>query len=174
MEPNLRCHIDELPNLAHRYQEQNVDEDVELNRMRESVLARGCVIKDELRVVARWKSARSAGYIEKNSDEYVREITGFAFEAQTERARLELLTLLDGVQWAMASVILHFFHPEPYPIFDFRAAWTVGLDEADQWDFDFWWKYVSYCRRLAEETSLSMRHLDQALWQYSRENQMQS
>jgi hypothetical protein len=127
--------------------------------------------KDELRTIARWKAPRSAGYMESNPEDYVREITGFALSAESERTRIEVLTLLDGVQWPTASVILHFFHRDPYPIIDYRALWSVSLPVPVQYTFDFWWPYVQYCRDLSDRTALDMRTLDRALWQYSKENQ---
>jgi hypothetical protein len=78
------------------------------------------------------------------------------------------------VQWPTASVILHFFHRDPYPIIDFRALWTVSMEVPGQYNFEFWWQYVVFCRDLATKSSLNMRMLDLALWQYSKENQASS
>ncbi len=167
----LRCNENELADLAKRYEYQNQAEDKELTPLKPRIRQRGWMTKDELRTVAKWKAPRSAGHVEKNPDEYVKEITEFAFAATTERARIEVLTTLDGVGWPMASVVLHFFHRDPYPILDFRALWSVGLEDPWQYGFDFWWLYVAYCRGLANRTRLDMRSLDQALWQYSKENQ---
>ncbi len=41
---------------------------------------------------------RSAGRMEDNPEEYVKEITAFALSAKTERARIEVLANLDGVR----------------------------------------------------------------------------
>jgi hypothetical protein len=81
------------------------------------------------------------------------------------------LTLLDGVSWSTASVILHLFHRDPYPIHDFRALWSVSLAVPAQYSFGVWWPYVEFCRNLAASASADMRTLDKALWQYSKENQ---
>jgi hypothetical protein len=109
--------------------------------------------------------------MEGNTPEYVQEITGIALQAKEERVRIEVLTLLDGVGWPTASVILHFFHKDPYPILDFRALWSLSLKVPNEYDFTFWWTYVECCRQLASECGLTMRRLDQALWQYSKEKQ---
>jgi hypothetical protein len=122
--------------------------------------------KDKLLSLATWKAHRSAGHVETNREEYIKEITGFAFLTLDERARIEVLTVLDGVMWPMASVILHFFHQEPYPILDYRALWSVSLEKQQLYGFNFWWLYVQFCRDLAERTHLDMRTLDRALWQY--------
>ncbi|MHB1756860.1 MAG: hypothetical protein ACYCT9_05025 [Leptospirillum sp.] len=121
--------------------------------------------------VARWKSPRSAGHINENSEEYIQEITSFAFNAKEERSRIEILTVLDGVGWPMASVILHFFHPDQYPILDFRALWSLSTEPPQQYDFPFWWSYVQACRDLSKKFGVDMRTLDRALWKYSKDHQ---
>jgi hypothetical protein len=99
-------------------------------------------------------------------------VTRTALSTESEQLRVEVLTLLNGVSWPTASVILHFCHREAYPILDFRALWSLGVEANDvRYNFDLWWGYTQACRRLAEETGLSMRELDRALWQYSKENQ---
>ena len=90
---------------------------------------------------------------------------------EDERARIQSLTLLDGVSWPTASVILYLFHRDPYPILDFRALWSLSLDVPVQYRFDFWLPYVRCCRDLAQRANVDMRTLDRALWQYSKENQ---
>jgi hypothetical protein len=49
---------------------------------------------------------------------------------------------------------------------------SISVDVPSQYNFDFWWEYVEFCRELADTNNVSMRTLDQALWQYSKENQM--
>ena len=172
MKPKLRCRVSSLPKLAARYDYQG--EDAELRGMQQAILERGYMRKDGLRIVARWKARRSAGRMEANTEDYTREITQYAFSTTTKRARIEILTLLSGVGWPSASVLLHFFHCDPYPIIDYRALWTVSMGVPSQYDFDFWWQYVVFCRELAARCGLGMRMLDRALWQYSRENQVPS
>ena len=169
MNPKLRCPESQLPFFAARYQ-YPLQETVVLD-LREVIARRGFMTKDELRIIAQWKAPRSAGHMEDNPEEYVKEITTFAFSATTERARIEVLTNLDGVRWPTASVILHFFHREPYPIMDFRALWSVSLAVPAQYSFDFWWPYVQFCRDLSKRINMDMRTLDRALWQYSKEKQ---
>jgi hypothetical protein len=119
MNPKLRFPEFNLPFYAARYQYSRQEPTV--LGLSETITKRGWMTKDELRVVAQWKAPRSAGHIEDNPEDYVKEITSFALGATTDRARIEVLTTLSGVRWPTASVILHFFHREPYPIMDFRA-----------------------------------------------------
>ena len=62
-------------------------------------------------------------------------------------------------------------HRDPYPILDYRALWTLGVEKPPAYHFDLWSAYTQYCRELAREIGVSMRDLDRALWQYSKENQ---
>lgn len=166
----LRFPESELKSWANNYdypRNENV-----LIDLKNKILKSGYLTKDQLRLIGRWKAPRSAGHIEKNQDEYVKEITYWSFSASQERSRIEVLTLLDGVKWPTASAILHLFHKEPYPILDFRALWSVQLDMPKQYSFSFWWEYVQFCRTIAQRNSIDMRTLDRALWQYSKEKQV--
>jgi hypothetical protein len=73
-----------------------------------------------------------------------------------------------------ASVLLHLAR-QTYPIIDYRALWSLGIDPPPAYySFEFWWKYTRACRSLADEAGVSMRTLDRALWQYSKELQSQA
>ena len=167
--PRLRFRTNKIIQIASRY-EYPLSES-ELIDLRPTVLQRGYLLRSELAHLAYWKAPRSAGHIEKNKERYVNEITGFAFQARTDRANIELLTVLSGVSWPTASVILHFFHRDPYPILDFRALWSASLSVPSQYDFGFWWSYVTFCREVARLAGVDMRTLDRAMWQYSKENE---
>lgn len=169
MKPSLRFKQNEIIKISNRYNYQG-NEDV-LIALKPDVIHRGYLTLNELQRVAYWKSPRSASHISRNDAYFVEEISGFAFSAGSERARIETLTLLDGVSWPTASVILHLFHREPYPIIDYRALWSLSLDVPPQYKFAFWWLYVEVCRALATTAQVDMRTLDRALWQYSKENQ---
>ena len=95
-----------------------------------------------------------------------------ALATSEERLRIGVLTLLEGVELPTASVLLHLAHPDPYPILDVRAIWSLGIDkQPSYYPFEFWMAYTEACRALAREAGVSMRTLDRALWQYSSEMQ---
>jgi hypothetical protein len=169
MRPKLRFSLNDIGTVAQRYPVPL--HELDLMALRPQILRRGHLTGNELRDVAYWKAPRSAGHARKNSDEYVRDITQFALGVQSERARIQALTLLDGVSWPTASVILHLFHRDPYPILDFRALWSASLDVPSQYTFGFWRDYLAFCRRTAVAAGVDMRTLDRAMWQYSKENQ---
>jgi hypothetical protein len=143
----------------------------DLEAMIPKVKRAGYLTKAQLRAVASWKSPRSAGRVKTNDEKYVREVTKFSLASPCDRASIQALTILDGVQWPTASVILHFFHKKRYPILDFRALWSVNQSVPQQYDYDLWIEYSEYSRKLAKQAGVKMRTLDRALWQYSKKNQ---
>ncbi len=166
---NLRFPGSEIKSWSLKYEYPREEDN--LIGLQNDIQKSSYLTKEHLRMIARWKSPRSAGHIEKNKNEFIIEITSWSLSANEERSRIEVLNLLDGVRWPTASVILHLFHKEPYPILDFRALWSVGLAIPSQYTFSFWWNYVKFCRTIARENSVDMRTLDRALWQFSKENQ---
>ena len=68
----------------------------------------GYLNREDLFRFCKWKSPRALTYCEENIEAYVNDITHIAFSCQNERVRIEILTLLRGVSWPMASVVLHF------------------------------------------------------------------
>lgn len=164
----LRCQLDELKIYSKRY---SYKDDEEVISLEDGIRDRGYIQKNELLTIAHWKSPRSAGHIDSNTEDYVREITGFALSAKSERARIESLTMLDGVKWPTASVLLHLYHRNPYPIMDYRVLWTMSLEVPTQYTYPFWHDYTEVFRELMASTGLRKRELDRGLWQYSKENQ---
>jgi hypothetical protein len=131
----------------------------------------GYLIKEQFLALAHWKSPRTQPRCATNSEEFIKAVTTTAFATSNEQLRIEVLCLLKGVNWPTASVILHIGSREPYPILDYRALWSLDYDTPPAYNFDFWWEYVRYTRSIAAERHISMRTLDRALWQFSKENQ---
>jgi hypothetical protein len=89
------------------------------------VKKRGFLTKRDFLTACLWKTARSQSRCRKNSSKFILEVRKCALSTSEKQLRIEVLTLLNGVSWPTASVILHFFHSEPYPIMDFRALWSL-------------------------------------------------
>jgi hypothetical protein len=129
---------------------------------------RGYFTITELQGICTWKTPRSKSRVARNSEEFIQAVTKTALSTPDERLRIEVLTLLSGVKWPTASALLHLTHKDPYPILDFRALRSLGIDPPPiNYTFDFWWDYTRYCRRLALQAGVTMRVLDRALWIYS-------
>ena len=131
----------------------------------------GHMRREHLIGIGYWKSPRATKRCQSNDDEFVRAVTATAFSTPNERLKIEVLTLLCGVEWPTASVVLHFCSPDPYPILDFRALWSLSVDVPKAYDFEFWWAYTLFSRRLADKTGVTMRVLDRALWQFSKQHE---
>ena len=136
-----------------------------------SVRARGHLRRNEFLELCRWKTARTQRRCRVNSEELVGEVTRTALGTRHEELKIRVLLLLEGVSWPTASVILHFCDQERYPILDVRALWSVGLQRVPTYTFSLWWSYTCFIRKISDRTGLSMRSIDRALWQYSKERQ---
>jgi hypothetical protein len=129
----------------------------------------GHLTLNQLARICEWKTSRSKPTVQKNTDAFVREVTSACSTSETERFRISVLTLLQGVGWPTASVVLHFGHEDRYPIIDIRALESLGREKPSTYTFDLWWGYVQACRGLADRNGLTMREVDQALWKHSTE-----
>ncbi|MEI7941506.1 MAG: hypothetical protein WCK27_32915 [Verrucomicrobiota bacterium] len=172
MHPRLQ--IAQISEFLDRYNYPLEDEDLLHRRSR--IQKEKKMRLEDLCAVCDWKAPRAAGHAKRNDRREVEEITAAALRAQSERVRVEMLQVLHGVSYPTASVILHFYHRDVYPILDFRALWSMGFAQPSQYTFAFWWDYVQATRDLLARArrvtpSLSMRKLDRALWQYSKERQ---
>ncbi len=124
-----------------------------------------------------WKSPRAKNLYkhEMNTEVRVKELSAFALSSNDEYVRIMVPQIIKGVGWGVASVILHFGFPDEYMILDFRALWS--LDWAlhkplpTQYTFDFWLEYTQIVREHAQKMNVTLRQLDKALWQYSKEYQ---
>jgi len=161
------------PQLFEEYASRYSDDDGAI----EQVVAprtkeQGHMAMEDFLTLCHWKSPRARKHYQSNSADWVAEATRIALTTEHEELRIGVLTLLSGVQVPTASAFLHFCHSDPYPILDVRALWSLGVEQSSpSYSFEFWWKYVETCRELARVHGVSMRTLDRALWQYSKEMQ---
>ena len=107
----------------------------------------------------------------RNTASAIAAATCEALDPADERARLAALTALNGVAVPVASALLHFAMPDRYPILDYRALASLGDHKRrTQYTVAFWLDYVERCQGLARAAGVSIRELDKALWQDSRES----
>lgn len=165
----LRFDQASIPDWASQF---NPEEDAAVeNEIVPQVRRRGYLTKEELLSLCRWKSPRARKYVEDNDEDFIKVVTQIALSTPNQQLRIRGLTLIHGVNWPTASVILHFCHVEPYPILDFRTLWSLGAAVPEQYDFNFWHAYTQHCRALATQAGVSIRTLDRALWQYAKRHQ---
>jgi hypothetical protein len=162
----LQFPLEMIEALAARY---DFDVDDEVAAAGAAARERGYYTKSELSLLCGWKTVRSKSRVAQNSDIFVEMITRAAFATDDEFERMTALCALRGVEAPTASVLLHFAFPNRYPIIDWRALESIGEPEQAIYSVRYWLAYVDACRALATEAGVSMRVLDKALWQYSRE-----
>jgi hypothetical protein len=176
MKYELRFDDRKIAELARRYTSTQKEKEREIEDRIEHTIGpytrkKGFYSKGDFLELCKWKSVRTRARCELNDHEFLHEVTSVALTTPNERLRIEILRLLSGVDWPTASVLLHFGHIEPYPILDVRALWSLSISGPSVYDFSFWDGYVQICRNIARDMGISMRTLDRALWQFSKESQ---
>lgn len=165
----LRFDRSVIHDLASRYI-YSPGEHVVIDEVSPDAKKHGCLTQDQLFKIGNWKSTRASKQCKNNDENFVHDVTLISLSALHERVRIETLTLLYGVGWPTASAILHLCSGDRYPILDFRALWSLSVVMPKKYDFDFWISYTQFCRQLADESKVTMRMLDRALWQFSKES----
>ena len=164
----LRFPRSKLKALAARYP---AAVDVPVFAVAEAARRRGYLTKREFMTLGDWKTPRSRPHRAANAEAVVREATRLALGASSIEIKIGILRCLEGVAWPTASVILHLCDRAPFPILDVRALWSAGLNGPPRYTTKLWVEYVAFTRALARSAGCSMRDVDRALWQYSKETQ---
>ena len=172
----LRFPKSEIRSLASRYEAELGERDRGLtNSITQEVFpsyrSKRYLTKEEFLTVCEWKTPRSKPRCKSNDEAFIKEISALVLTTKSEHLRIQIWTLLSGVQWATASVFLHFGFSNKYPIMDYRALWSLTTDVPRKYTFEFWQKYTFFCQNLARQADVTMRVLDQALWKYSEIHQ---
>jgi hypothetical protein len=162
----LQFPIDEIEALAARFPTMD---DVRFNDVGVAVRERGYYTREEFIEVCAWKTVRSRPKVSRNTEAAVVEATGLAVSTDSEATRMAVLLELDGVGVPTASTLLYCVFPDRYPILDVRALESLGVKPRSQYPLSFWLGYLDACRELAQRAGVSLRTLDKALWQHSKE-----
>jgi hypothetical protein len=163
----LQFDSSEIAALAARYGYEQDDEALKAG----SNIAGGNYSRDNLKIIVHWKSPRKIAYIDDNTDIEIARALRFASDPRTsERSAVDVLDRLHGVGVPIASAILTTMFPEKYTIIDFRALESLGVVKAPSDSVDYYLNYLAKCRELARGHNVSLRTLDRALWQWSKEN----
>jgi len=160
---------EQVPGLAARFPE--VDESTR-DTIGAAARARGYYRRREFLAVCAWKTPRSAPKVALNTELAVRAATRRALADPDEAARMEALLTLTGVGVPTASTLLYFAFPALYPILDVRALESLGVRPRSTYPIAFWLGYLEACRALAAQCGVSIRTLDKALWQWSKERSL--
>lgn len=154
-----------------KWGDRNTGNPSDLINIGRSAKEKGNLSREEFLRICAEKSLRSKSLCASNSKEMIEEVTRIALSSNLEELHIKSLLMLTGVSWPTASYILHFCHSSKYPVLDFRALWSLSITTVPVYNYTFWMEYVEICRGLAKRNKLSMRQVDAALWQYSKERQ---
>lgn len=166
--------LEDIPAYAKRYMERTRREILKLeewmmNTLAPKVQERGYIEKAEFLHVCSWRSPETRIVCEGNSAHIIEAQTAKALRGTNEAQRMAPLVLLDGVAMPTGSLILHFLHPDPYPVINHRPLWTLGIAEPTALKLKFWQEYTDKAREVAAAAGVDMRTLDRALTAYADE-----
>jgi hypothetical protein len=168
----LRFPASEIEALAARF--PDMDESA-THRLGAAARARGHYTRSEFLLVCAWKSPRSRPKVQANTARAVRAATSVALSpASSEQARIDALLALQGVGVPTASTLLYITFPTEYPILDVRALHALGHKARSGYTTSYWLSYLEACRKLAAQHGVSLRTLDKALWQWSKEQALRA
>jgi hypothetical protein len=163
----LQFPASEILALAERFGYQD---DPRVRAAGAAAAARGYYRRAEFLLVCAWKSVRSRPLVQANTPAAVRAATFAALGTDVaDAARMEALLRLEGVGLPTASTLLHFAFPADFPILDVRVLEALGQPPRSGYTVAYWVAYAEACRALAAEHGVSLRTLDKALWQWSKE-----
>lgn len=159
----------EIDALAERYDPSQDDDAFLAGRQLASGECSRDSLRENLMVIAKWKSPRRAALIDENEDDHIAVALQFASAPTTPEAlAVGVLTALNGIGIPMASAILTAINPARYTVFDYRALESLGVENWPE-SIRFYVAYLNACRKLASVHGKSLRNLDRALWQWSWE-----
>lgn len=161
---------EEISNLAKRYLAQDSGQDDAAMEAGKRI-ASGDISRENLRVIFTWKTGgRGISRLDRNSEKEIADALRLANEAKFERSAIAVLCGLNGIEVPVASAVLTAMKPEMFTIIDFRALESLGETQRRTWySIDFYLRYLQACREIAKQHNVSLRTLDRALWQWSKE-----
>lgn len=128
------------------------------------------VTKEDLEEIVIWKfwgiegrKRSNLNRVSKEDDDYIRKVSELAFKTKDDRRRVQLLIRISGVGPAVASVILSFYAPKHYGVFDFHA-WQEIFAKSDGPNYTVT-NVIKFFEKLREEArkyNLSARKVEKA------------
>ena len=151
---------------------------VDLFKLSAIIKKQGFINKSQAIKILRWKSPRPLRHYIINSDEDFILITKLAFEQESDRLKIHVLSALSGVNYPSASALLMFYDKENYPIIDIRV-WKQLYDlklvkenpRGQNFTLNQWESYLLKIRQLAKEYNITARQVEKRLFDYNKANQ---
>lgn len=131
----------------------------------------GTLSKEVFTEILNWKSARVKGKVKWHEFETYENAIRDAFIAEADK-KLTILCGLYGIGAPVGSTILHFMHPNDFPIIDIRTAESLhhnGYLDSSKTDLSRFAAFRKELLKIANECpSFSLREIDRALFAYHK------
>ena len=151
---------------------------IDLFALSSIIRKQGFINKLQAVKILKWKSPRPLRHYILNSEEDFIHITKLAFEQESDRLKIHILTALSGVKYPSASALLMFYDKRNYPIIDIRV-WKQLYDlklvkenpRGQNFTLNQWESYLLIIRQLAKEHNITARQVEKRLFDYNKANQ---
>ena len=162
---DLQFAVKDISSLAARYDFKDDTAAIDAGAR----ISHGDFSRENLETIFEWKTkGRGRSRLTKNSDDEIVDALKLALEAKTPRAGIAVLTGLDGVDVPVASAILAATKPADHTIIDWRALHALDVYVSNV-TIKLYLTYLRHCRKLAAMGAVTLRELDRAMWQWSKE-----
>jgi hypothetical protein len=140
-------------------------------QVKKELAKNGTISKEVFTQILNWKSARVKGKIRWHEFGIYENAIKEAFIAAEEK-KLDILCALYGIGAPVGSTILHFMHPNDFPIIDIRTAESLhhnGYLNSTKTDLSRFSSFRAVLLKIANECpSFSLREIDRALFAYHK------
>lgn len=164
--------IDEWEKVYDSHESDENDYKQILERVATELFKYNSITKETFIRLISWKSLRLKGIIKLNEFEttYKPVISHLKF-GNEPRMMLRSLVSQYGIGIPVASTILHFVHPETFPIIDIRT--TESLNHFGLWSFktiteDNYWLFFDIITKIKIDTGRTLRKIDRALFSFHK------
>lgn len=156
-------------NIDYFIEEYNIEK--QLFKKGQQIRAKGWMSKYEFMSICLWKSRRPKQLYLQNTEGQIKAITSKAFSEDDERAKIEHLIQLKGVETPTASALLSVVYPDEYPIIDIRCVSALKELNYINWTTitsSSWVKYLEIVRGIAKDYGKTPRDVEKGLFAYNR------
>jgi hypothetical protein len=134
----------------------------------------GTISKDQLSSIIKWRYgdqkyyfSRVSKILESVDEQEIKEVTQTALAMSLDYYKMTLLCAIPGVGPVLASIILAFYNPHEYGVFD-REVWNqLFPDEKANMSVDGYIRFLKGLRKLSKEYQVPARIIGQALLAYA-------
>lgn len=168
----------EILHWANKYDKVNPDWNVKEKELGDRFREIKEMTKDDLIEINEWKFKKTnpdrwienLPRVRNNSDSDVRDISRNVFsEIKSDKDKTDALDNLNGVGTSIASVILTFYNPKEYCVFDWRVWQELFGDVPENlYLTENYLKVLEELRNQAVEYNLNVRTIEKAYWTKSK------